>query len=508
MVPIDVLPTDDLKAVLDGAQPGDEVIIHAGTYGPFGFTDFQWNGTEADPIIIRANDGDAVVIMGDASQNTWNISGSYYEVRDLEFVGGSHGIRLASSAHATFENLTIHGVDDVGISCNRPGETYEDVTIRRVEIYDTGQGGGPGECMYLGCNDDGCQVWDSLIEWNYCHHTSGSQGDGIELKTGSYNTIIRHNVIHDVQYPGITMYGTVANKTRNVVEGNVVWNVVDNGIQTVGDVIVRNNIVFNVGANGIHAKPSQSENVEQATYVHNTVVNGSGVCFKTNDWDQGSGNIVVANNLFLCEGGQAINAVGGDGGASLAANGVVGSVAGFGSGTVDLGSVAAVVVSAAGMDLWPVETGPAVDAGEVAHAAARDFNCEDRDQPDRGDPDLGAYEWRATQNPGWMIQEAFKACAADPGGTSGGSGGSDSDGGTGPMTDSPTDSGSATAGDAGSSRGSGSGSGTGSGSGSGGTDGAGETDDGSGCSCRSGSNSDSPAGLGVLILGVVRRRRS
>ena len=89
--------------------------------------------------------------------------------------------------------------------------------------------------MYLGCNNNACRVANSVVEWNYIHHTnraSVEQGDGIELKEGSYGNLIRHNVIHDTNYPGIITYSTVGNGPANVVEANVIWNTNDNAIQS------------------------------------------------------------------------------------------------------------------------------------------------------------------------------------------------------------------------------------------------------------------------------------
>jgi hypothetical protein len=67
-----------------------------------------------------------------------------------------------------------------------------------------------------------------LIEGNYIHHTratSDGGNDGIEIKVGSYNNIIRNNVIHDTtdgrQYPCIFVCG--GGPGLNVVEGNAMW---------------------------------------------------------------------------------------------------------------------------------------------------------------------------------------------------------------------------------------------------------------------------------------------
>ncbi len=405
---IDVTPQDDLWATLQSLQAGDEVIVHAGDYPVPGFVDIVLPGSEGLPIVIRAADGETPIIHGISDQNTLNISGTWYTLRGLEIDGGSHGVRLGTSAHAVLEDLHIHGTADVGISCNRPDNMYEDVTIRHNHIHDTGIGGGPGEGMYLGCNDGACVMWDSLIEFNWVHDTaSGDQGDGIEFKTGSYNTVIRHNVVYNTKYPGITLYGTQG-KAPNLVEGNVVWNAQDNGIQTVGDITVRNNIVLNSGASGIAAKGSQGEEVVNLILVHNTVIGAGDVCLRGNNFDTG-GAITIANNAFYCEGGTAIKLPQGSGMAVFAGNAVVGGVEGAPGGTFDGVSVAAAFTDVGAMVIYPAAGSPLIDAGDPQYAPADDFNCLPRD----GAPDVGAYNVSDPQNPGWMIQGGFKVCDAD-----------------------------------------------------------------------------------------------
>ncbi len=538
---IDINPGDDLWNTLKEVNAGDEVIIHAGTYKVPGFVDLAFDGTQDQPIVVRAGDGEEVIIEGISSQNTFNIQGSYYTLRGLTIVGGSHGIRLGNSAHGTIEGIEIRDVGDVGISCNRPDNTYEAMTIRKNHIHDTGADGGPGECMYLGCNNNKCQVWDSMIEFNWCHDTlSGNQGDGIELKTGSYNNIIRHNVIHDVNYPAITMYGTVGNKAPNIVEGNAIWNVVDNGIQTVGDAVVRNNLIFNVGANGIHAKPSQGEIVEQLTIAHNTVINPNGACLRGNDWPGGEG-IVLANNALYCPGGTAVKLPAGAGSALVVGNAVVGAVEGAMMGTYDGISVEAAFLNAAGKEVYPQTDSPLIDAGEAGHADA-DFNCLARDP---GGVDVGAYNYDNSDNPGWVVAPGFKNCASgdstgtdsdstdgtDSSGTdstdgTGGTGSTDSSGtdgsgssGTDSTDSSSTDSsgtdgsgtdGSSDSGSAGPTGGSASSDGNSTSDSASTSAGDDDNDDDVGCACRTLGDQDTPLhllGLLALVPLVGRRRR-
>jgi hypothetical protein len=183
---------------------------------------------------------------GAAVQNTINIEGaSYLTIKGLEIVGnGGDGINLSGGpSFITLEDLDIHDVD-VGVNFR---SSMNNITVRRNQIRRTGIGNGTGEGMYVGCNDATCIVRDSLIENNWIHDAlpGTTQGDGIEVKVGSHSNVIRHNVIHNMPYPGIFVYGTGTNPP-NVVEGNVIWSCVE-GIYAVTDAVVRNNIVISSG---------------------------------------------------------------------------------------------------------------------------------------------------------------------------------------------------------------------------------------------------------------------
>lgn len=492
---IPVNPGDDFETIVQNAQPGDEIVFHAGDYTTTGYWGVNLQGTADAPIVVHAAPGEQVTIFGDPSQNTIDISGSYYTFAGFRIHGGSHGVRVGNSSHATFEGLEILNTGDVGLSCNRPGETYEDITIRRVHVHDTA---GTGECFYLGCNDGACVMSNSLVEFNWCHDTfNSSQGDGIELKTGSHGVTIRHNVIHDVQYPGITMYGTQG-MPLNVVEGNLVWNTNDNGIQTVGDAIVRNNVIVGANNNGIQSKPSQGEIPTNLTIVHNTVVGAFDSCLRANDWPADNGNLVAGNALF-CEGTYAlrlVNSVPGE----FVDNGVLGTVEGVMSGTFALGAVDSELTDASAQHVYPREGASLIDAATQAWVSD-DFNCLPRGPM----PDVGAYEQMGAQNPGWIPQPGFKSCAGGDGDgdTTGGdtSGDGTSEGGS-------SDDATTTAAE-----------GTGDELGTGGdeigtdeTGGSGGASDEGGCAC---STDDSPAHdrvgwLALALLGLlgVRRRRA
>ena len=396
----EIFPTDDLFARLGALVAGDEVIVHAGTYTTPGFFKVTWAGTEASPITVRAADGERPVIMGTPTQNVIDLDGAYFTLRGFEIRGGSHGVRLAATDHAVLEDLVIHDLGDVGISCNRPGLDCSFVTIRHNEIYDTGAAG-PGEGMYLGCNDAACIFRDSIVEHNFVHDIGGDQGDGIEVKTGASGVIVRDNVIVRTKYPGITMYGFAGTGMPNVVERNLVWTTIDNGIQIVGQVRVRNNIVIAAGTNGIQSKASQGHTPDDLEIVNNTIVGAGLACLKSNDWATATGQL-VANNAVYCDGKIAIDLNGGAPNAMVVAN------VGLGTANVPTGftagrSVAEDLGDPATADVYPRAGSPLDGTGDAAKAAANDFDGCPRDPP----VDIGAYE-RSPEGRLWTVAEAFK----------------------------------------------------------------------------------------------------
>ncbi len=133
-----------------------------------------------------------------------------------------------------FENVNIHHTQDTAFSANDAGKTYTRLTLRGMEVHHSAEAGptvATGECYYLGCQGNKCQVISSLVELNYCHDTTNAKptwGSGIQLKTGSYgisssslascssvwltcscgasDNIIRDNVIVNTNAPGILLY--------------------------------------------------------------------------------------------------------------------------------------------------------------------------------------------------------------------------------------------------------------------------------------------------------------
>ncbi len=484
-------PSGDLPGAIAMLMPGDELVLAGGTYDIAQLFTVTVSGAPGQPILIRAADGEIPIITRpDANQNVINVEGSYLTFRGIEFTGGSRGIRLSDVDYVTIEDCHVHDTAANAISANDGGVDYEGIIIRRTQIHHTG---GNGEGMYLGCNDNGCQFHDAIIEQNWIHDTLGptvDQGDGIEIKEGSYGNIVRDNVIHDTAYPCIITYSTVGNGPPNVIERNVMWNCGDHGIQSAADAIIRNNIILGAAADGIRNQPHQAGSPANLVITHNTVLKPSGTAIRS---DGIVGSVVIANNAVYAQSGNALQAAGNLAGLVVAGNVGVGSLQGVSSGFAATGDVAVDFVSASYSGATPNDVFPApgsalVGAADAAHLAADDFNGTARG----AQLDVGAYAFDPAGNPGWTLGPSFKDAPAGQGG--GGQGGASSGPGAGPG---------ATTGGLGATAASG-------GVGAGGGDGVADGDSGDGCDCRTGGRSGAPWAALAWALGLataLRRRR-
>lgn len=421
---IEIYPTiadcnEEFENIANTLQPGDELVLHGGTYSQNCRRAITVNGTAANPVVIRAAAGEVPLLTrpGNAnfsySQNNIEIeSSSYLLIKGIRFQGGDIGVRLLGTTHhITLEDNEIYETGNNAIALNSGNS--DAITIRHNHIHHTGLyalGSTEGEGMYLGCNNNTCRVTNSLIDNNYIHHlrgTSNGGNDGIEVKVGSYGNTIRNNVIHDTnigsQYPCIFVYG--GGSSANIVEGNVMWNCGE-GIQVAADAIIRNNVILNSNV-GITAAPhSQVAQMKDVTIVNNTLY-GNAECLYVR-WS-GASNMTLANIAVYCPGATAVNASGLSGaGITVRSNYVEGGLAGATLDNVQFfpgGSVSSAFVDAQGSDLWLTPTSVLIGNAYANLVPTMDFNETPRSSP----YDVGAYETDGLpSNPGWKIVPGFK----------------------------------------------------------------------------------------------------
>ncbi len=413
---IEITPASDWVGLLNdptSLAPGDEVVFGAGVYSTSTRLSLGQRGTAGQRIILRAADGAHVTITRpNANQNVLNLEGAQYlTLKGFEITGGSTGVRINSGGgiqpkFIVLDGNHIHHTGNAAVSANIDGNTYEGMHFLNNEVDHTSA---EGEGFYLGCNYNGCQFFDGIIERNYIHDLNGAgvtQGDGIEIKDGSFNNIVRDNVIHDTNFPGVIVYGVEGQGARNVIERNVLWNIRENGIQAAADAIIRNNIIFSAAFDGIHSQNHQGAVPGNLTIENNTVhASGNAIDIGFPSGGAYSGPIEIANNALYPGGAFAIEfpfatgmTISSNVGTGLASGGLATSQ--FDAS----GDLLTDFVDFLSFQAFPAVGSRLIAAGDVALQPADDFNTTSR----AGSADVGAYVFDAAGNPGWQVGLGFK----------------------------------------------------------------------------------------------------
>lgn len=452
-------PGDDLRDKIAAMSEGDTLYLAEGTYS---ISAAIWFGPgyspvpsgEAGRIYLKANPGAASrphVDCTTSAQNVFNLYGAkYLTIEGIEISGGSNGIKIIESSgitpcYITIKDCYIHNT--AGPAVDLKTGTHH-VTVTECEVA---YPGGTGECFYIGSSssEDLHQVHHCVISKNLIHDTlSASNGDGIELKWKTYANEVRDNVIYNVKYPGIFVYGHPGHTSEadlTVVEGNVVFDASENGIQVYNTAVIRNNILCNVSGRGIEVRPySASYPVTNVRLVNNTLYDCNDAVddgsIRLNDLDTATG-VVIANNavyatrpyalvmkpmyhlpstntrfyanLWYSSASSTPIFVDQTGTDSYNATDFRTWLSTNGYSYPDNGNSGAnpQFTNPGGRNFYPQDTSPLIDMGTTSYAPSVDFDGTARD----GSPDTGAYEWVSGGSPGWIPGKTFKGTDSGPG---------------------------------------------------------------------------------------------
>jgi hypothetical protein len=311
---------DTLANAVAALQPGDKLVVAAGTYRIERTWDIDISGTAEAPVWIVAEEGAQVILTRpDDKQNVLNIGQNaqvhHLCLRGVEITGGSHGLRLHQCSDVWIDQCHIHHTGAVCLSANSADTRH--LFLTRNHLH---HGGGHGEGMYLGANHGEHIMSESVIALNHIHDCTGSQGDGIEVKQGSWGNLIAENDIHDTQYPCITVYGT-AGKLVNIIERNLCRRSADSAMQVQGEAIVRNNVLIGGQGSGFASTDHQGKSLNLQV-IHNTIIN-TGDAFKGSSWNAREG-MILANNVLYSRDKSAMNFPKGKEGVTITGNVVLG----------------------------------------------------------------------------------------------------------------------------------------------------------------------------------------
>ena len=225
-----------LRVAIQNLVPGERLDIGAGTYTMLNKIDMTQLGTPTQPVWVSAKLGESVVITHPTtSENVLNLGDASaarcIAIQGIEFTGGNAGIALGDAEDIWIESCHIHNTASAGIL----GETDNTplLFITRNTIHDLG---GTGEAIKLGTTGGGFVTHSSTIARNTIYDCAGTEGEGIELQQGSYNTTIVENTIRDCLGPCLLVYGTAGN-TNNLIERNTLYNSGSHVLRLQGEVL-------------------------------------------------------------------------------------------------------------------------------------------------------------------------------------------------------------------------------------------------------------------------------
>lgn len=238
---------DCIRNAMATAQAGDEIIVASGNYrftnkitGAFNrnvYLHSTANGNSSSPIILKGESStNPPVFEGINYVDGYllSIEGDFWNISNLEFKTGSKGIVLDNSSNSILKNLTVHDIGEEGIHF-RDGASNNLATECRV--YNTGRNKpGFGEGFYVGSDKGQHDQYERACDNNTienCIVGPNVAAEGVDVKEGTKNTIIRNNVFSAEGISGENSsdafidlkgaYGFVYNNTFNL-DGSTIIN--------------------------------------------------------------------------------------------------------------------------------------------------------------------------------------------------------------------------------------------------------------------------------------------
>lgn len=316
-----------LRAAFGRLRAGARLRIAPGTWSVKGRLALDVRGTAQAPVWVEAFDPrrPPVITRPDAKQNVLNLGEGkrteFVALRGLHLKGGSSLLRIYDCGNVWIDRCELSEAGAEGITANVKDTDHLFITRNHIHHLLTAKATCEG--MYLGANGGKAVMHHSVIASNHVHHMGGTQGDGIEVKQGSYANWIVGNHVHDTRYPAILVYGT-AGKAPNRIERNVCYGSKNAALQVQGEALVRNNLLLAEEGAALLSTDHQGKSRELVV-VHNTIA-GKALGARLNSWS-GREGMVFANNLVVSE-GRALFFPKGSDGVTLSGNACAGQVQG------------------------------------------------------------------------------------------------------------------------------------------------------------------------------------
>lgn len=398
-------PWRTIQKAASAVSPGDTVYVKGGTY--FEKVIFPVSGEENSFISFAVYPGDTVVV--DASGQDMEPWHGVFTLDQVSHIKVS-GFRLINSAQY---GVYLLRVNDVVIQNNYTYDTYlsrigvvasQVVRIENNEVENC-VNNGEQECITIAASSE------VKVIGNEVHHDGAGDrgGEGIDIKDGSFNVLVKGNYVHDLQEICIYIDAWDTHTYNITVEGNRVHDCKNSGIALASErggllenVTIQNNVSYHnvqVGLTVADWDQGYFHPMRNIKIINNT--------FYNNGWTWGGGirianpeieNLIVRNNLFSQNNAfQILDQVGGPE-VTIDHNlidGFRGSEPGETRGSNYVEGDPR-FVNAAGNNFRLQSNSPAIDQGNVSGAPSHDYHGLPR--PVNGDWDIGAFEYREPES--------------------------------------------------------------------------------------------------------------
>lgn len=218
---VKVTDATGLQDALDGAAPGETIVLADGTYAG----NFSANAlaTAAKPIVVRGGRG-AVIDAGTSGYGLHLENSSWWRIEGLTVKGGEKGIVLDRTVHTVLSDLHVTGTGTEAVHLRTQSS---DDTVTGLHIDHTGlRKAFFGEGIYVGsasenwCQYSSCQPdrsdRDRLVDNVF---GDGITAQNIDIKEGTTGGLVQGNTFSGV--------GSTVSNAWLQVKGND-WRVVAN----------------------------------------------------------------------------------------------------------------------------------------------------------------------------------------------------------------------------------------------------------------------------------------
>jgi hypothetical protein len=397
-------PWKTIQKAANAAGAGDTVYVRGGTYREK--VTVNRSGSAGNFITFSSYPGETAVIdVNGVAMDTYPDGGfvingkNYVQVIGFRIINsnstnaGGFGIVCAESDHCVIKNNSTYNTYRSGIIVR--SSTNVIIDGNDVELANNG---GNQEMITI---SGGSFI---TVSNNHVHHGgSGSGGEGIDVKNGAHDVLVKSNHVHDNYRVGIYIDAYDGNNYNITVDGNRVYNNARSGIAiaaensgyNVNNVVVINNLVYSNGTSGIVLGDWGAGTLSNITIANNTVFqNGigkghGGIAL----WATRASDVIVRNNIVSQNEGFTIEVQGTPLSETTITNNLL---HGYRNADNEVTGTKQVVgnplfVNSSDADFSLIATSPAINAGTSANAPDHDFDGTAR--PSSANWDIGAFEF-------------------------------------------------------------------------------------------------------------------